>query len=56
MLLSAIAYNLKKLLKHQPKRAISLAVALQPASLRLVNRLFKHCLSENYFSFEYALN
>jgi hypothetical protein len=55
-LLSAIAYNLKKLLKHQPKRAISLAVALQPASLRLVNRLFKHCLSENHFSFEYSLN
>lgn len=28
MLLSAIAYNLKKLLKHQPKRTIALAIAL----------------------------
>jgi len=30
MLLSAIAYNLKKLLKHQPKQTIRVAVALYP--------------------------
>ncbi|MGI4967951.1 MAG: transposase [Janthinobacterium lividum] len=41
MLLSAIAYNLKKLLKHQPKRAVSLALALQPTSLQLAYRFFK---------------
>jgi transposase len=43
MLLSAIAYNLQKLLKHQPKRVVSLALALQPAALQLAYRLFKHC-------------
>ena len=31
MLLSAIAYNLKKLLKHQPKQTASMAIALCPA-------------------------
>ena len=31
MLLSAIAYNLKKLLKHQPKQTASMAIALYPA-------------------------
>ena len=31
MMLSAIAYNLKKLLKHQPKQAASMAIALCPA-------------------------
>jgi hypothetical protein len=41
MLLSAIAYNLKKLLKHQPKQAVSLALALQPAALQLAYRFFK---------------
>jgi hypothetical protein len=41
MLLSAIAYNLKKLLKHQPKQAVSLALALQPAALQLACRFFK---------------
>jgi hypothetical protein len=56
MLLSAIAYNLKKLLKHQPKRTVNLALALQPASLRLVKRFFAPCLSENYVSFECSLN
>ncbi|MGI4872706.1 MAG: IS1182 family transposase [Janthinobacterium lividum] len=30
MLLSAVAYNLKKLLKHQPKQAASVAIALYP--------------------------
>jgi hypothetical protein len=29
MLLAAIAYNLKKLLKHQPKRVIRVALACQ---------------------------
>jgi hypothetical protein len=38
MLLSALAYNLKKLLKHSPKRVMSLALALQPAPLRWANR------------------
>jgi hypothetical protein len=56
MVLSAISHDLKKLLKHQPKRAISLAVTLELASLWLVNRLFKHCLSEHSFSFEYSLH
>ena len=42
MLLSAIAYNLKKLLKHQPNRVVSLALARQPALLQLVYRFFKH--------------
>jgi transposase len=56
MLLSAIAYNLKKLLKQQPKQVVSLALALQPASLRLVNRLFEPCLSKKYLLFEYSLN
>jgi hypothetical protein len=30
MLLSAIAYNLKKLLKHQPKQTARVAIALYP--------------------------
>ncbi|GAA4509537.1 hypothetical protein GCM10023172_43170 [Hymenobacter ginsengisoli] len=30
MLLSAIAYNLKKLLRHQPKQTASVAIALWP--------------------------
>jgi transposase len=37
MLLTAIAYNLKKLLKHRPQRQLSLAVALPPPLLA-VNR------------------
>ena len=37
MLLSAIAYNLKKLLKYQPKCQMSLAMAL-PKSLLAANR------------------
>jgi hypothetical protein len=32
MLLSAIAYNLKKLLKHQPKQTTRVALALYPPS------------------------
>ena len=42
MLLSALAYNLKKLLKHQSERVISLALALPPAPLLLAYRFFKH--------------
>jgi transposase len=42
MLLSAIAYNLKKLLKHQPKRVVSLALALRPDLLQVNYALFKH--------------
>jgi hypothetical protein len=56
MLISAITYNLKKVLKQQPKRVVSLALALQPASLRLVNRLFRHCLRADYVLFKYSLN
>jgi hypothetical protein len=33
MLLSAIAYNLKKLLKHQPKQVASVAIARYPEQL-----------------------
>lgn len=42
MLLSAIAYNLKKLLKHQPNRVVSLALALRPAPLQVDYACFKH--------------
>jgi transposase len=56
MLLSAIAYNLKKLLKHQPKRAVSLALAVQLAPLRRVNCFFEPCLRENHFLFTYSPN
>ena len=56
MLLSAIAYNLKKLLKHQPKQLVRLALALQPAPPRLVNYFFDHCLRKNYLLLEYSLN
>lgn len=33
MLLTAIAFNLKKLLKHQPKQVLCLAIALPKPSL-----------------------
>lgn len=56
MLISAIAYNLQKLLRQQPTRIASLALAIQPASLRLVNDLFKRCLRENGLPFKYSLN
>jgi hypothetical protein len=42
ILLSAIAYNLKKLLKYQPNREASLALALRPAPLQVSYALFKH--------------
>ena len=41
MLLSAIAYNLKKLLKHHSKRVVSLALARQPALRQLAHCFFK---------------
>lgn len=40
MLLSAIAYNLKKLLKHQPKQTVSIAIALCPPSQGLGKHAF----------------
>jgi transposase len=47
MLLTAIAFNLKKLLKHQPKKTLRLAIALpkpQPAQqlLRCWRRRYRH--------------
>jgi hypothetical protein len=56
MLLSAIAYNLKKLLKHQPKRVVSLALVPQPAPLRRAYCSFRHWLKCNYLLCKYALN
>jgi hypothetical protein len=55
MLLSAVAYNLKKLLKHQPKQFISLALALQPAPPRLINCFFEDWLQGNQLLFEHPL-
>jgi hypothetical protein len=55
MLLSAIAYNIHKLLKHQLKQVVSLALPIQPASLRLLKRSFKPYLSKKHFLFEYSL-
>jgi len=46
MLLSAIAYNLKKLLKHQPKQVASRAIALSPMQKRSYNRLFSAWLTD----------
>jgi transposase len=42
MLLSALAYNLKKLLQHRPNRVVSLALARQPAGRQLAYRFFPH--------------
>jgi transposase len=55
-LLSAIAYNLKKLLKYRPKRMGSLALAQQPALLGRAKSLFKHCLKGNYLGCSYSLS
>ncbi|GAA4346428.1 IS1182 family transposase [Hymenobacter saemangeumensis] len=41
MLLTAVAYNLKKLLKHRPQQQLSLAIAL-PKPLLAVNRRVRH--------------
>jgi transposase len=40
MLLSAVAYNLKKLLRHQPKRTVSVALAAQLGPHQLVQGSF----------------
>lgn len=40
MLLSAIAYNLKKLLRHQPKQVVSRALVQQLVGRQLVYRFF----------------
>jgi transposase len=40
MLLAAIAYNLKKLLKHQPKRVVSVALACQADQHQLMQGSF----------------
>ncbi|MGI4736591.1 MAG: transposase [Janthinobacterium lividum] len=48
MLLSAVAYNLKKLLKHQPKQVVSVSLALQPDLTRAANRLLNDWLLASY--------
>jgi hypothetical protein len=41
MLLTAVAYNLKKLLKHRPTRQASLAMALRPLALAANGRFWR---------------
>nr|WP_279592478.1 transposase [Hymenobacter defluvii] len=55
MLLSAIAYNLKKLLKHSPQRGVSLALALQPASPCLLYSLLECRQKSSHLYFDYSL-
>lgn len=43
MLLTAVAYNLKKLLKHRPNRQLSLAVALPQPLLAVNRRVRRQC-------------
>jgi transposase len=45
MLLSAIAYNLKKLLKHQPKQTARVAIALYPPQVGLYRHLYSKYLA-----------
>jgi transposase len=47
MLLSAIAYNLKKLLKHQPKQTARVAIALNPAHQGACSPLFSAWLTNS---------
>jgi transposase len=47
MLLSAIAYNLKKLLKHQSKQLASVAIALYPAQQGSYSSLFNAWLTNS---------
>jgi hypothetical protein len=47
MLLSAIAYNLKKLLKHQPKQVARVAIALYPAQPGSYSSLFSAWLTNS---------
>ncbi|RZK23633.1 MAG: hypothetical protein EOO63_17610 [Hymenobacter sp.] len=44
-LLSAIAYNLKKLLKHPPKQTARVAIALYPTQVGLYSQLFSKYLA-----------
>ncbi|QKG59234.1 IS1182 family transposase (plasmid) [Hymenobacter sp. BRD128] len=48
MLITAIAYNLKKLLKQQSTRMLSLALALRPAQHGLMQALFSRRLLTGY--------
>ena len=43
MLLTAVAYNLKKLLKHRPNRQLGLAVALPQPLLAVDRRARRQC-------------
>lgn len=43
MLLTAVAYNLKKLLKYRPKKAIHLTVALPLPPQRVPDKRFGRC-------------
>ena len=43
MLLTAVAYNLKKLLKYRPERQVSLAVALPQPLLAVHGRVRRQC-------------
>ena len=56
MLLTAVAYNLKKLLKHQSNRVLSVALALQAEEQQLSNRFYDNYLSDDCTLFEYLLN
>jgi transposase len=56
MLLSAIAYNLKKLLKPQAKRVLSVATALQPAQQQLASIGFNSWLLSSYNFLDSSLN
>ena len=56
MLLSAVAYNLKKLLKQQPKQVVSLALALQPDLVGVANRLLNDWLLTGYLHLGYSFN
>lgn len=48
MLFTAIAYNLKKLLKQQSARMLRLALALRPAQHGLIQALFSRRLLTGY--------
>ncbi|RZK27831.1 MAG: hypothetical protein EOO61_22880, partial [Hymenobacter sp.] len=50
MLITAIAYNLRKLLKHQSTRMLSLALALRPAQHGLLQALFSRRFLTGYRS------
>lgn len=47
MLLSTIAYNLKKLLKHQPKQVARVAIVLYPAQQGYYSSLFSAWLTKS---------